>query len=120
MARDLDAQLLESVTVRRTRLRDALLRGRLRGRRTASENVTRVLVGAVLASLLSAGCVGWSYLQDALAKSAAQQSRTAVPAATASLRSPQSGQPRQQQRGSPPASRSAPPPPVASPEPARS
>lgn len=69
MARDLDAQLLESVTVRRRRLRDALLWGRLRVRRSASENVARFLGGCVLAALICAGCVGWSFLSDALERS---------------------------------------------------
>ena len=87
MARDLDAQLLESVTVRRRRLRDALLWGRLRVRRTASENVGRFLAGCVLAAVLCAGCVGWSFLSDALERSQRDApGRSAVVPATGSRR----------------------------------
>ncbi len=66
MARDFDAQLLESVAVRRRRLRDALLWGSLRTRRSASEVLGRMVAGAVVAAVLCAGCVGWSFLQDQL------------------------------------------------------
>lgn len=106
MARDLDAQLLESVTVRRARLRDALLWGRLRSRRAISDNLARVLIGAVVAAVLSAGCVGWSFLQDALAKQAAQQRRSSTPVTPAATRpSRPAGQQGPQQR----ASRTVPP-----------
>jgi hypothetical protein len=68
MTHDYDSQLLESVAVRRRRLRDALLWGRLRARRTASEGISRFLIGCALAAVLCAGCVGWAYLQDVLAQ----------------------------------------------------
>ncbi len=73
MARDFDAQLLESVAVRRRRLRDALLWGSLRTRRSAPEVLGRLLAGAAVAAVLCAGCVGWSFLQDQLAQRAEQQ-----------------------------------------------
>ena len=73
MARDFDAQLLESVAVRRRRLRDALLWGSLRTRRSAPEILTRLIIGAVVAAVLCAGCVGWSFLQEQLAERARQQ-----------------------------------------------
>ena len=73
MARDFDAQLLESVAVRRRRLRDALLWGSLRTRRSAPEILMRLVVGAVVAAVLCAGCVGWSFLQEQLADRARQQ-----------------------------------------------
>lgn len=66
MTRDYDATLLESVAVRRRRLRDGLLRGRLRTRRTFSDGVARVAIGIVLTAVLSAGCVGWSFLKNLL------------------------------------------------------
>ncbi|AKG42956.1 membrane protein [Streptomyces xiamenensis] len=67
MAKDYDSQLLESVTVRRRRLRDALLFGPGRLRREAEEN-TKVLLGSiVIAALLCAGCVGWAYISDVIA-----------------------------------------------------
>jgi uncharacterized protein HemX len=72
MERDYDAQLLESVAVRRQRLADALLHGSLRARRKASNsNLRRAAAGAVLAAVLCAGCVGWSFLQDQLDQQAA-------------------------------------------------
>lgn len=83
MSRDPDAQLLESVAVRRRRLRGALLLGRSGGRRPASEGVAPLLVGAVLAALLCAGCVGWSFLSAALAEQEQERERAAAPALVA-------------------------------------
>jgi uncharacterized protein HemX len=81
MERDYDAQLLESVAVRRQRLADALLHGSLRARRKASDNnLRRAAGGAVLAAVLCAGCVGWSFLQHQLDQQAAAR---AVPRAVA-------------------------------------
>lgn len=68
---DYDRRLLEAVAARRRRLRAALLLGRLRTRRATSDNLNRVLAGLVLAALLAAGCVGVSFIQQAL-----QQQRT--------------------------------------------
>lgn len=61
-AQDYDNQLLESVAVRRRRLRDALLFGVQRQRRTVDERVGKVFVGVVIAAVVCAGCVGWSFL----------------------------------------------------------
>jgi hypothetical protein len=66
MGTEYDAQLLEAVAARRRRLRDALLWGRLRARRTTSDNLSRILIGVVLSALLAAGCVGVSFIQHAL------------------------------------------------------
>ncbi len=78
MARDFDAQLLESVAVRRRRLRDALLWGTLRTRRVATNLMTRLVAGAAVAAVLCAGCVGWSFLQDQLQQRAEQQRQTSA------------------------------------------
>ncbi|OJF14976.1 hypothetical protein [Couchioplanes caeruleus] len=78
MARDFDAQLLESVAVRRRRLRDALLWGTLRTRRAAANLLGRLVAGAAVAAVLCAGCVGWSFLQEQLAQRAEQQQRNSV------------------------------------------
>ncbi|MDB1090325.1 hypothetical protein PJ985_22500 [Streptomyces sp. ACA25] len=67
MARDYDSQLLESVAVRRRRLRDALLFGPQRIRRTLDENLGKVFGGIALAAVLCAGCVGWSFISDRMA-----------------------------------------------------
>lgn len=66
MAQDYDSQLLESVAVRRRRLRDAVLFGGLRGRRTLDERLGRAFVGIVIAAVLCAGCVGWSFISHRL------------------------------------------------------
>jgi hypothetical protein len=73
MPRELDAQLLESVAVRRGRLREALVWGRERRVRAAVDNLKRLAVGVVVAAVASAGCVGWSFVQDLLAQQQAKQ-----------------------------------------------
>jgi hypothetical protein len=67
MASDYDAQLLESVAVRRRRLLGALLRGTLHTRRGFDDNLKRGAVSALIAAVLCAGCVGWSFLRHQLA-----------------------------------------------------
>ncbi len=61
-AEDYDSQLLESVAVRRRRLRDAVLFGAQRGRRVADERIGKAVAGLVIAAVLCAGCVGWSFI----------------------------------------------------------
>jgi hypothetical protein len=63
VARDLDAALLESVRVRRRRLRDAFLHGALRTRRTTADNVRRLVIGLILAALACAICAGVSFVK---------------------------------------------------------
>ena len=67
MARDLDVQLLEAVAVRRGRLRESLLWGRERRRRSAGDTLKLFVASLVLAAVGSAGCVGWSFLESVLA-----------------------------------------------------
>lgn len=79
MSRELDVQLLESVAVRRSRLRESLIWGRDRRKRATGDNLKRLGGGMVLAAVVSAGCVGWSFVQDLLAdQQARQQASTAV------------------------------------------
>ncbi|MFF9395872.1 hypothetical protein [Streptomyces griseoluteus] len=61
-AQDYDSQLLESVAVRRRRLRDAVLFGGQRQRRTVDERLGKVFAGVVIGAVLCAGCVGWSFV----------------------------------------------------------
>lgn len=75
MARDYDSQLLESVAVRRRRMRDALLFGAQRARRTADERLGKLFAGIAIAAVLCAGCVGWSFIQATLAKQKAEQQK---------------------------------------------
>jgi hypothetical protein len=78
MPRELDVQLLESVAVRRSRLRESLIWGRERRVRAAVDNLKRLAVGVVLAAIVSAGCVGWSFVQDLLAQQQAKQQQQTV------------------------------------------
>ncbi|MFB7547532.1 hypothetical protein [Streptomyces sp. NPDC056154] len=75
MARDYDSQLLESVAVRRRRMRDALLFGAQRARRTADERLGKVFAGIAIAAVLCAGCIGWSFVQTMLEKQKAEQQK---------------------------------------------
>ncbi|MHB9859059.1 hypothetical protein [Streptomyces sp. YIM S03343] len=61
-AQDYDSQLLESVAVRRRRLRDAVLFGAQRQRRTVDERLGKAFAGVVIAAVVCAGCVGWSFV----------------------------------------------------------
>jgi hypothetical protein len=65
--RELDDQLIESVAVRRARMREALLWGRARRARACADLLSRVAIGLVLAAVGGAGCVGWAFLQTLLA-----------------------------------------------------
>nr|WP_239070557.1 MULTISPECIES: hypothetical protein [unclassified Streptomyces] len=58
--------MLESVSVRRRRLRDALLFGGQRQRRSVDERLGKVAVGIVMVAVLCAGCVGWSFVSHRL------------------------------------------------------
>jgi hypothetical protein len=71
MTQEYDAQLLESVGVRRRRLRGALTHGRDRTRRGADRTGRAMVAGLALAAVLCAGCVGWSYVQERLSGSTA-------------------------------------------------
>ncbi|MBX9395110.1 hypothetical protein K4749_16265 [Streptomyces sp. TRM72054] len=75
MARDYDSQLLESVAVRRRRMRDALLFGAQRARRTADERLGKMFAGIAIAAVLCAGCIGWSFVQSTLAKQRAEEEK---------------------------------------------
>ncbi|OSP44700.1 MULTISPECIES: hypothetical protein [unclassified Streptomyces] len=65
-AQDYDSQLLESVSVRRRRLRDALVFGAQRQRRAVDERMGKAVAGMVIAAVLCAGCVGWSFVSHRL------------------------------------------------------
>lgn len=83
MAKDYDSQLLESVSVRRRRTRDALLYGAQRGRRSADENLGKLFAGLAIAAVLCAGCVGWSFISDKVGKQGGPGSGAVTPAPTA-------------------------------------
>ncbi|HEV7712623.1 MAG TPA: hypothetical protein VGP16_30805 [Asanoa sp.] len=81
MVRDYDTQLLESVAVRRRRLRDALMFGSLANRRSYGEGLGRAMAGVVVAAVLAGGCVGWAFVKHQIAL---QQERD-KPAVTATV-----------------------------------
>ncbi|MEV8314049.1 hypothetical protein AB0Q95_07720 [Streptomyces sp. NPDC059900] len=85
-AQDYDSQLLESVSVRRRRLRDALLFGAQRQRRTVDERLGKVFAGVVIAAVLCAGCVGWSFISNRLIGKSPYS--TSVPSSPPSATSP--------------------------------
>lgn len=76
MARDYDTQLLESVAVRRRRLRDAVMFGSERARRTFDESLVKIVAGLCVAAVLCAGLVGWSFLRSKLATQKKQQQQS--------------------------------------------
>ena len=63
MARDLDATLLETIRVRRRRLREAFLHGALRTRRVTADTVRPLVVSVVLAAVACAVCAGISFVR---------------------------------------------------------
>ncbi|WP_189349720.1 hypothetical protein [Zhihengliuella salsuginis] len=75
MAFDYDQQILESVSVRRDRLLKSLLFGAERTRRTYSDGARLLLIGIVIAAVVCAGCIGYSFVVDLFA---AQQDRTGL------------------------------------------
>ncbi|TDD85597.1 DUF4237 domain-containing protein [Actinomadura darangshiensis] len=82
MVRDYDAQLLESVVVRRRRLRDALLFGPQRTRRKFTEGTMKIVAGLCVAAVVCAGLVGVSFLRSMLSEQKRQkdtQTQAAVP-----------------------------------------
>jgi hypothetical protein len=70
-----DTQLRESVEVRRRRLRDAVMFGTLRSRRTYDQNLLRMFIGLVVAAVIAAGAVGWSFFEEQRAQQAEEERR---------------------------------------------
>ncbi|MEU0236595.1 TNT domain-containing protein [Nocardiopsis sp. NPDC006198] len=77
MARDYDSQLLESVAVRRQRLREAVLFGGQRTRRRLDENFGKVAISACLAAVICGGTVGWSFVSTQLSTQRVEQEQEA-------------------------------------------
>lgn len=83
MVREYDTQLIESVAVRRARMREHLLWGRERRARATGDGLRWLRIGVVLAAIACAACVGWSFLQSVLA-----DQRAARPGPVAPVPSP--------------------------------
>ncbi|MEV2278235.1 TNT domain-containing protein [Nocardiopsis sp. NPDC049922] len=73
MARDYDSQLLESIAVRRQRLREAVLFGGQRTRRRLDENLGKVVISACLAAVACGATVGWSFVTNTLSDQRIEQ-----------------------------------------------
>ncbi|MFY1705765.1 hypothetical protein ACN28G_29285 [Micromonospora sp. WMMA1923] len=82
MVREYDTQLVESVAVRRARMRELLLWGGQRRIRATGDGLRWLRIGLVLAAVACAGCVGWSFLRGVVADQ--QRARAAVPVQPAS------------------------------------
>lgn len=75
MPREYNHQVIESVSVRRQRLRDAMLFGAERARHSLDEGVGKLFASVALAAVICAGCVGWSFIDRELAKEKQQQNQ---------------------------------------------
>lgn len=60
-------QLIETVSVRRRRLVNALVHGRDPARRTWDERLVHAMIGVFIAALVCAGCVAYSFIGHLLA-----------------------------------------------------
>lgn len=74
-----DEQILESVAVRRQRLSLALLYGNDRRRRTFMTGIKHVVIGLIIAALICAGCVGFSFISSLFKKEKERMNRTWTP-----------------------------------------
>jgi hypothetical protein len=92
--RNSDSILLESVSTHRRRLRQAFVLGRLADRRLVNDNVKRFIGSVVLAAVVGVGCLGYSFVTNALAQQAAQQQAQLTPTPTPS-RTPDQTRPTQ-------------------------
>lgn len=77
MTVDYDEKILESVSVRRHRLLKALLHGPERTRRRYDEALKTTLISMLLAVLICAGCVGYSFVTGLFADREAARSAPA-------------------------------------------
>ena len=69
MARVTDEVRVETVVAHRQRLRQAFLLGDLDRRREVSNGWSSLVVSVVLAAVVCAGCVGYSFVRHALTTS---------------------------------------------------
>lgn len=75
MSADRDVVLLETVRTHRARLLAAFLFGDLEERRVVNDNRKRVIGSMVLAAVVCAGCVGFSFVTTLLAEQAAERAQ---------------------------------------------
>ncbi|GAA0585242.1 hypothetical protein HPO96_10335 [Kribbella sandramycini] len=76
MSGNYGTQVIESVAVRRRRLREAWLFGSDRVRNTLNEHTGKVLGSVMLAAIICAGFAGYGYFKTSMAKQNQQQPGT--------------------------------------------
>ncbi|MDR7293359.1 hypothetical protein [Pseudoglutamicibacter albus] len=77
-----DEQILESVAVRRQRLSLALLYGNDRRRRTFTSGIKHIVIGLIIAALICAGCVGFSFISNLFKEQNERMNRASTPTET--------------------------------------
>lgn len=82
MSGNYGTQVIESVAVRRRRLREAWLFGAERAKNTLNEQTGRVLASVMIGAVACAGCAGVSYFKSSQAKE--KQNQQPTPTATTS------------------------------------
>ncbi len=80
MSGNYGTQVIESVAVRRRRLREAWLFGAERAKNTLNEQTGRVLASVMIGAVACAGCAGVSYFKSSQAKE--KQNQQPTPTAT--------------------------------------
>jgi len=80
MAEDYDSRLLESARVRKHRLDDSLLFGQNPQERSYKTATARLMQSLLVAALIAAICVGFSFIQHLLSEQAAKQAVTSASA----------------------------------------
>lgn len=82
MSGNYGTQVIESVAVRRRRLREAWLFGAERAKNTLNEQTGKVLASVMIGAVACAGCAGVSYFKSSQAKE--KQNQQPTPTATTS------------------------------------
>jgi hypothetical protein len=82
MSGNYGTQVIESVAVRRRRLREAWLFGAERAKNTLNEQTGRVFASIMIGAIACAGCAGYSYFKTSMAKE--KQNQQPTPTATTS------------------------------------
>lgn len=85
MAEDYDSRLLESARVRKHRLDDALLYGQNPQEKAYKSVNARLMQSLLIAALIAALCVGFSFVQHLLSEQASKQAPQSAAAAVAQL-----------------------------------
>lgn len=80
--RKFDQQIVESVALRRQRLRNAVFFGPERWRRQMQDHVKPLLIGVIVTAVISAGCIATSFVMNLMDRQAQEQRQRNAPAVT--------------------------------------